>query len=371
MRVLYIFTFMYSLEIWDKTGTLEKELRIFKDLHDKHKISFTFLTYGTVNDNKYSLEKHGIKVVPIFEFKNISKNNFINIIYSIYFVFKNKSKFNNCNVIKHNQLNGIWLGIILKYTLKIKLVLRTGYDFYRFSVYEKKSKIKKFFYYNLTRLGIYFSDLYTVTSVSDKKFSKNYKIKNMNLKIRRNWVENKKFNNFSQRDALKVLSVGRLEYQKNFETLIKNFENSSFEIDIVGSGSLENELINLAKSLNVKINIFGQLKNEDLDAMYGDYIFYISSSIFEGNPKTVLEAMSNGCVPLLSDIENHQELVEDGKSGYLISKDQNFLGKIQEITDDKIQLEKVGQNAKTYVQKNNGINKLVDEIYNDFLLLTR
>ena len=57
MRVLYIFTFMYSLEIWDKTGTLEKELRIFKDLHDKHKISFTFLTYGTVNDNKYSLEK--------------------------------------------------------------------------------------------------------------------------------------------------------------------------------------------------------------------------------------------------------------------------------------------------------------------------
>ena len=58
--------------------------------------------------------------------------------------------------------------------------------------------------------------------------------------------------------------------------------------------------------------------------MYGDYIFYISSSIFEGNPKTVLEAMSNGCVPLLSDIENHQELVEDGKSGYLISNDQNF-----------------------------------------------
>lgn len=371
MRVLYIFTFMYSLEVWDKTGTLEKELRIFKDLHKKHKINFTFLTYGSINDNKYELERFGISVVPIFEYRKISNKNFINIIYSIYFVFKNKSKLKNCDVIKHNQLNGIWLGIILKYKLKIKLILRTGYDFYRFSIYEKKSNIKKFLYYNLTRLGIYFSDLYTVTSVSDKKFSKIYKIKNMNLEIRRNWVENKKFKDFTQRDGLKVLSVGRLEYQKNFETLIRNFENSSIEIDIVGTGSLENELINLAKSLNVKINLFGQLHNKDLDDMYGDYMFYISSSIFEGNPKTVLEAMSHGCIPLLSDIENHQELVEDGKSGYLISKDHNFLKKIQEISDDKMQLEKIGQNAKSYVQKNNGIYKLVDEIYNDFLLLTK
>ena len=371
MRVLYIFTFMYSLEIWDKTGTLEKELKIFKELNKKHKIKFTFLTYGTSNDKKYKLEEYGIKVVPIFEFKNISKNNFANIIYSIYFVLKNKSELNNCDVIKHNQLNGIWLGILLKNILKIKLILRTGYDSYRFSVYEKKSKLKKILYFYLTKLGIYFSDLYTVTSVSDKKFSKNYNIKNMNLELRRNWVENKSLNNFNQRNKYKILSVGRLEYQKNFKTLIKDFKNSSFELDIVGSGSLENELINLAKNLNVKINLLGQLKNKDLDAMYGNYVFYISSSIFEGNPKTVLEAMSNGCIPLLSDIENHQELVENGKSGYLIPNGQSFIKKIQEIIDDKDLLNKIGENAKTYVQKNNEIYELIDEIYNDFLLLTK
>ncbi len=371
MRVLYIFTFMYSLEIWDKTGTLEKELKIFKELHKKHKVQFTFLTYGTSNDNKYKLDEYGVNVVPIFEFKNISKNNFANIIYSIYFVLKNKSDLNNCDVIKHNQLNGIWLGILLKYIFNIKLILRTGYDSYRFSVYEKKSKLKKIIYFYLTKIGIYFSDLYTVTSVSDEKFSKNYKIKNINLEIRRNWVENKNLNNFKQRNKYKILSVGRLEYQKNFETLIKDFENSNFEIDIVGSGSLENELVNLAKNLNVKINLLGQLKNEDLDAMYGNYMFYISSSIFEGNPKTVLEAMSNGCIPLLSNIENHQELVEDGKTGYLISNGESYIKKIQEIIDDKNQLIKIGQKAKTYVQKNNEIYKLIDEIYSDFLLLTK
>ena len=35
----------------------------------------------------------------------------------------------------------------------------------------------------------------------------------------------------------KVLCVGRLEYQKNFEYIINEFEGTDFEIDIVGKGS--------------------------------------------------------------------------------------------------------------------------------------
>ena len=36
----------------------------------------------------------------------------------------------------------------------------------------------------------------------------------------------------------------------------------------------------------------------------------ISSSLFEGNPKTILEAMSMGCIVIASDIKNHRELIE-------------------------------------------------------------
>ena len=55
MRVLYVFTFMYSLSTWDKSGTLDKELKIFKKLNEEKGVKFTFLTYGGKKDKEFNL----------------------------------------------------------------------------------------------------------------------------------------------------------------------------------------------------------------------------------------------------------------------------------------------------------------------------
>ena len=39
----------------------------------------------------------------------------------------------NVDLIKTNQLNGSWVGIILKFMLKKPLIIRTGYNLYEFS----------------------------------------------------------------------------------------------------------------------------------------------------------------------------------------------------------------------------------------------
>ena len=57
-----------------------------------------------------------------------------------------------------------------------------------------------------------------------------------------------------ERFSKKILSVGRLENQKNFEKLILLFKNPDYEIDIVGEGSLKADLINISKNNNVKVN---------------------------------------------------------------------------------------------------------------------
>ena len=75
-------------------------------------------------------------------------------------------------MIKTNQLMGSWIGIMLKLIFAKPLIVRTGYDLFRFSIYEKKSLIKKIFYYILTQFSILFSDLYLVTSRTDKDFLK-------------------------------------------------------------------------------------------------------------------------------------------------------------------------------------------------------
>ena len=146
MKVLYIFTFGYSLETWNKSGTLQKELKIFRELSNKKDVSFTFLTYGDESDLSFNLKEENINVIPMFEKAKNKNNKFLVILSTLLFVYRNKEKLRNYDLIKHNQLNGSWLAIFLKKIIKKPFLLRTGYDTYKFSIDEKKNLfLKKLF----------------------------------------------------------------------------------------------------------------------------------------------------------------------------------------------------------------------------------
>ena len=115
---------------------------------------------------------------------------------------------------------------------------------YKFSLEESKKNYIKYLYRLLTKYTIMFSDLYTVTSESDRSFLKNtFKLKK-EIFLRRNWVLKTDYKNFDDRNDKKVLSIGRLEKQKDFKYLIDSIKNTSFQLDIVGEGSMKEMLIN-------------------------------------------------------------------------------------------------------------------------------
>ncbi len=371
MNVLIVFTYNYSLKDWKNTGNLEKELSIYKKLHNDYKINFTFLTYGDEEDLKIKVDCPGIKVIPIYKYLKKYKNKKLNFLQSLIIPFKIKKHITNIDLIKQNQLLGSWVSIILKIIFKVKLFIRTGYDMYLFTKEENKSKLKSGLYYLLTFVTIKLSDLYSVTSKSDLEFF-NTKFLNENIIYRPNWVLNDKYYNITNRSTNKILSVGRLEYQKNYDLLISLFKNTNFTIDIVGSGSEKQNLITLAKKNNVNINFLGNLENSELEKLYRQYTFYFSTSLFEGNPKTVLEAMSNGCIVFLSNIPNHSELVEDGLNGFLFDfEEKELIKKLGEVISSKSTLNKISYNAFNTVLEHNSFTSLVNKEHEDYLLLTR
>ena len=99
--------------------------------------------------------------------------------------------------------------------------------------------------------------MYIVTSKVDRDFLANNfsKFKNK-IKVRPNWVSNNNKEKFSNRDDKKVISVGRLEEQKNFYELIECISGSDYEIIIYGAGSQKTMLQNLLKS-------WGFIRNKD------------------------------------------------------------------------------------------------------------
>ena len=125
-----------------------------------------------------------------------------------------------------------------KIKFKKPLVIRTGYDLITFSKRDNKSKFKQYLYYLLTKNSLKYSDLYLVSSKVDQEYLSKTFFKYQNkIKLRPNWINISSTKDFKDRYDKKLISVGRLENQKNFTELIEIFSNTDFEIEIYGSGT--------------------------------------------------------------------------------------------------------------------------------------
>jgi len=320
MNVALFFTYDISLQKWSELDILEREIKLYNKISNDN-VKYTFVTYGNYSDYEFSNNLKNIEIIPIYSHIKKHKNRLIRFLLSITIPFRIKKKLKHIDILKTNQLMGSWIPIILKFLLRKKLIIRTGYDLFFFSIKEKKSIIKVFFYFLLTQVSLLSTDKYIVTSKSDYKFlCKWFFLDKKKLMIIHNYVEESDFLTIEKRDDLKILAVGRLEKQKNYKKIIKFVGNSKFELDIFGVGSMEKELKEYvdSKGLN-NINFLGSLNHNYLLDVYKKYKFYILLSEFEGNPKTLIEAMSRGCIPIVSNTKHLTEIIEDGFNGIVVS----------------------------------------------------
>ena len=67
------------------------------------------------------------------------------------------------------------------------------------------------------------------------------------------------------------------------------------------------------------IRFLGVVTHDRIPELLRENDVYLLTSEFEGMPNALLEAMANGCVPVVSDMESGiPELVREGESGYLV-----------------------------------------------------
>tara|TARA_Y100001958_G_C21174169_1_gene505328 strand:- start:183 stop:1301 length:1119 start_codon:yes stop_codon:yes gene_type:complete len=372
VRVLVVFTYGYSLKTWDESGTLERELSIYSELQKKYGIKFTFLTYGDRTDLQIVIKDLDVDIIPIYKYQKKSSFKLVNILKSFYFPFKNKKLFVGLDIIKQNQLQGSWVALIIKRLLHKPLFTRTGYDVYKFCLEGKKNFFIRFLYLYLTKITIRLSNIYSVSNLTDLRYSKFKYNKNKQFVLRPNWILPNEYNE-KKRFSNKILCVGRLEDQKNFGYIINEFKGSNFEIDIVGKGSKKTQLYDLSVKNNVKVNFLKNIDNKDLIKLYSDYRYFISSSLYEGHPKTVLEAMHSGCIVFLSDISNHSELVDHGVDGYTYDLKKGSLKELfKESISDEDMLKNISQNAHLKMKRKFSLEQAViteNEDYKNILNL--
>ena len=365
MHVILVFTYGISIKEWDNLGILSREVEIYKKMNKEHNVRFTFLTFGDHEDEKYSHLINDLTIIPIYKYINKSKTSIFNFFKTLIGVKKLIKLIEKPTVIKTNQLNGSWVAMMLKLYTKSPLYIRTGYNLFEFSVKDKKNIFKKIFYYLLTQISLVYSNNYSVTSNADKLFLEKY-FYTKNISVIPNWVADVKFNDFNNRYKNKVLSVGRLEPQKNFFSLIKGLSNSNIELDLVGEGSEKKSLIKYANSINVKLNLLGRLEHSDLNELYLNYKIFILPSGFEGNPKVVLEAISRGTLIIAKNNKNIAEIIKHDLTGILYEKEYEIIDKITYFLDNEGEWNRLVNKAYDLIVENNSIEKIVESELNIF-----
>lgn len=129
-------------------------------------------------------------------------------------------------------------------------------------------------------------------------------------------------------DKKKLLAVGRLVYQKGFDTLLPVWKEvvatyPDWQLEIVGDGEDEQMLKAMAEKLGITKSVifFGQSNN--IQERYIDASGFILSSRYEGFCLVMIEAMAHGLPCVSFDCESGpNEVIENGVNGYLV-EDQN------------------------------------------------
>ena len=372
MKVAVFFTFDYSLKTWSSSGTLDREFKIYQKIHEKTAIDFIFFTYGDNSDLKLAESYPDFKIYPLYSKLKYSNNKLKRLLQSFYIPFVYRKEFKEIDILHQHQLLGSWVVMLTKFIYKLPFLLRTGYDMANFARQNNKPAFIIKTYDMLTFFSIKYSDLITVSNKTDYERLKKYYSLNRNEKIlvRSNWVEIRASeSNLESRHMNKILSVGRLEDQKNYKLLISELSNmqNKMSLDIVGEGSLKADLTNFAKSKNVEVNFLGNLAFSELMSLYKKYTFYISTSKFEGNPKTLLEAMGSGCVVIASNIPNHKELIADGKDGRLFDlQNPGIENLLQELTKNKEYMKDLSTSASRRITTSNNIDQLASLMIEDY-----
>jgi glycosyltransferase involved in cell wall biosynthesis len=123
--------------------------------------------------------------------------------------------------------------------------------------------------------------------------------------------------------AILIGTIGRLTRQKGYSVLLQAASAVLKEIPdahvvIVGEGELRDSLESLAEQLGVghAVHLLGA--RHDIEELLAATDLFVSSSLWEGLPTVILEAMASGVPVVATDVSGTRELVRDGVTGRLV-----------------------------------------------------
>ena len=165
-------------------------------------------------------------------------------------------------------------------------------------------------------------------------------------------------------------SAGRFFPVKDYLLMVEiamevNKEGSMTRFELAGDGPERDRILGLIGRyhLEEKFVLRGHLEN--MADFYSGIDLYINTSIHEGLPMAVLEAMAHGIPVVVPNIGGMGEIITDGVEGFLLNKrdPKLFAEKCLELMNDKPMYDRMANKSRERVVADFSYDRMADKYY--------
>ena len=184
--------------------------------------------------------------------------------------------------------------------------------------------------------------------------------------------------NSTYEECLNIRMIGRLTSQKNHflfldiaKFLLKKYPDLQFSI--LGAG-IHDELSEDIKSyieangLAGKINIQHWGESGTSESFLKSAHVFVMTSVFEGLPFSLLEAMSFGIPCVVSKVDGNTDVIDNWENGFACLTPEQFASKIELLINDKTLRKRIGLAGSRYIREFHNLQtnvKVLEQLYAD------
>lgn len=316
-----IFSHGTRLTHWVESGLFDREVAYLRKLGDRIG-EIEALTYDIPGS---TLDAHRDRIAPLGVRENVHRLDYR--LYGFTAPLVSPNHFKDLDVIRTTQLSGAWMGAIAKWRFGTPFVLRCGYVRSRFYDLGGHPRWRVNLARRLERFVVRAADhVFTATDADAAYLQDLAGVEGARFTILPNPIDTGRF---SVGDSAKpwhgeILFVGRLHKQKNLPALIDAVNGlDDVHLTIVGEGDQKTDLVQRAAPSRVRF--VGAVGNDEIPGLLQNCDVFALPSFYEGNPKSLLEAMSCGCAVLGARSPGISNLIDDGETGVLCETDANAI----------------------------------------------
>lgn len=181
---------------------------------------------------------------------------------------------------------------------------------------------------------------FTVSNFSRTEITNFYKIEKEKITVIYNAVNHMSYLQYKSIEEDYILAVSSLNYQKNFHSLIKAFnqiDNKKIKLYLVGGINKSFADTTLLKDIQKNQNIIfkGRVSDDELERLYASAKCFVYPSLYEGFGIPPLEAQICGCPVVCSNVASLPEVCGDSVLYCDPYKVEDIKEKVEQIINSK------------------------------------